>query len=146
MYKKKVFLGAPFADYLNPETGRLYNDKKTMLTRLISYLEQKDYVVENSHERENWGTAWMPPEECTPLDYEQIKISDIFIAIPGNPPSGGVHIELGWASALGTRVILLLQDGKSYSNLILGLGEIGKVDYIHYNTIDDCLEKMNHIL
>ena len=52
MDKKKAFLGAPFADYVNLETGRLYDDKKLMLTRLISYLEQKGYVVENSHVRE----------------------------------------------------------------------------------------------
>ena len=73
MSKKKAFLGAPFADYVNPDTGRVYDDKQVMLTRLIDYLEEKGYIVENSHVREDWGTAWMPPEVCTPLDYEQIK-------------------------------------------------------------------------
>jgi hypothetical protein len=98
MDKKKAFLGAPFADYVNPEMGKLYDDKQFMLSRLISYLEQKDYVVENSHVREDWGTAWMPPEVCTPLDYEQIKEADVFVAIPGNPPSGG--FILSWAGHL----------------------------------------------
>ena len=109
MDKKKAFLGAPFANYVNPETGKLYDEKQLMLRRLINYLEQKGYVVENSHVREDWGTAWMPPEVCTPLDYEQIKEADVFVALPGNPPSGGVHIELGWASALDTRVVMLLE-------------------------------------
>ncbi|MDO8570960.1 MAG: nucleoside 2-deoxyribosyltransferase [Candidatus Daviesbacteria bacterium] len=146
MDKKKAFLGAPFADYVNPQTGRLYDDKQLILTRLISYLEQKGYVVKNSHVREDWGNAWMPPEICTPLDYQQIKEADIFVAIPGNPPSGGVHIELGWASALDTRVIILLEDGKKYSNLVLGLDKVGRVDYVHYKTLDECFEKLNNVL
>jgi len=146
MDKKKAFLGAPFADYVNPDTGRLYDDKQVILTRLINYLEQKGYVVENSHVREDWGTAWMPPEVCTPLDYEQIKESDVFVALPGNPPSGGVHIELGWASVLDTRVVMLLEEGKNYSNLVLGLGKVGKVDYVQYKTLDECIEKLDKVL
>ncbi|MCK4664571.1 MAG: hypothetical protein KAT68_17005 [Bacteroidales bacterium] len=146
MNRKKAFLGAPFADYINPDTGRLFDDKKLMLTKLINYFEKKGYVVENSHIREDWGTAWMHPEVCTPLDYEQIKKADVFVAIPGNPPSVGVHIELGWASALDTRVILLLEQGKKYSNLVLGLGKVGRVDYVYYNTLDECLEKMSKLL
>ena len=146
MNKKKAFLGAPFADYVNPDTSRLYDDKQVMLTRLIGYLEQKGYVVENSHVREDWGTAWMPPEVCTPLDYEQIKRADVFVALPGNPPSGGVHIELGWASALDTWVVMLLEEGKNYSNLVLGLGKVGRVDYVHYKTLDECIEKLDKVL
>lgn len=145
-HKKKVFLGAPFADYVNPATGRLYDNKQSFLKKLIKYLEQKGYIVQNSHVRESWGIDWMPPEVCTHLDYEQIKEADAFVAIPGNPPSGGVHIELGWASALGTRVIILLEQGKNYSNLVLGLDKVGKVDYINYKTLDECLGKMDKLL
>ena len=88
----------------------------------------------------------MPPEVCTPLDYEQIKESDVFVALPGNPPSGGVHIELGWASALDTRVVMLLEEGKNYSNLVLGLGKVGKVDYVQYKTLDECIERLDKVL
>ncbi len=146
MNKKKVFLGLPFADYINPETGRLYDDKKLMVTRLIGYFEQRDCIVENAHVREDWGDAWMPPEVCTPWDYEQIKEADVFVAIPGNPASGGVHIELGWASALNTRVVMLLEKGKTYSNLVMGLGKVGSVDYVQYKTLDDCFSKLDEVL
>ena len=146
MDRLKAFLGAPFADYVNPDTGRLYDDKQLILTRLINYLEQKGYVVENSHVREDWGIAWMPPEVCTPIDYKQIKEADIFLAIPGNPPSGGVHIELGWASVLNIRIIIILEQGKNYSNLVLGLNKVGNVKYIHYNTLDECMKKLDNLL
>lgn len=144
--KKKVFLGAPFSNYINPQTGRFYSEEKLMITRLINYLEQKGYIVENSHVREDWGTDWMPAEVCTPLDYEQIKEADIFVSLPGSPPSGGVHIEIGWASALGTRIVLILEEGKTYSNLVIGLGEVSRVDYVYYKTLEDCLYQLDKML
>lgn len=145
MYKK-AFLGAPFANYINPKTGILFNDKKQMIITIIKYLERKGYQVENSHIREFWGKDWMAPKLCTPLDYQQIKEADLFIAIPGNPPSGGVHIELGWASVFNTRTIMLLEKGKKYSNLVLGLDKIGRIDYVVYNTLEECLEKMDKLM
>ena len=144
--KKTAFLGAPFANYMNPETGRLYEDKQIMITKIIELLVKKGYTVENSHLRENWGVDWMAPDVCTPLDYQKIKKSKVFVAIPGDPPSGGVHVELGWASALDTRVVMLLEKGKSYSNLTLGLGTVGTVDYVRYKTLDDCLKKLDKLV
>ena len=146
MENRNAFIGAPFADYIEPATGKLYEDKKLMLLRIIQFVESKGFTVDNSHVREDWGENWMPPEICTPLDYEKIKEADIFIAIPGNPPSGGVHIELGWASALKTRVIMLLEKDKKYSNLVLGLGTIGEIEYIHYETLEDCFDKLGQIM
>ena len=146
MVVNKIFLGAPFIDYINPETGMLYEDKKNMLVRLIDYFVNKGFVVENSHLREEWGRTWMPSEVCTPLDYEHIKGADVFVAIPGNPPSGGAHIELGWASSLNKRIILLLEKDKNYSNLVLGLNKITSVDYVWYKSLDECIQKLDRLI
>ncbi len=143
---KSAFLGAPFADYLDSRTGVLKEEKRAFITQIMAVLEKNGYQIENAHAREGWGKDWMPPETCTPIDYLAIKSSDLFIAIPGNPPSGGVHIELGWASALETNIVLLLEEGKNYSNLVLGLGTVGKVAYVQYRTQDDCLQKLDDLL
>ncbi len=145
MRNNKAFLAAPFNDYMDPQTGRMYEDKIKLIATLIKYLEMKGYKVQNSHKREGWGEIRMSHEVCTPLDYEQIKDADVLVAIPGTPPSGGVHIELGWASALGIRTVILLEEGKNYSKLVLGLGKVGKVDYITYHNINDCLTKLDRL-
>ena len=146
MTKKKAFLAAPFDSYMNLATGRMYDDKIEFIDTLIHYLESKGYVVENSHKREKYGEEWMEPELCTPLDLQKIKESNVVVAIPGNPASGGVHIEAGWASLLDTRIIMLLEHGKRDSNLVLGLAIVGNVDYVRYKTIDDCLVKLDDLL
>lgn len=40
----------------------------------------------------------MSPEQCTKVDFNEIKSCDLFIAFPGKPPSPGIHIEIGWAA------------------------------------------------
>lgn len=82
----------------------------------------------------------MKPEQSAPLNYQDTKNADVMVAIPGSPPSGGTHIEIGWASAFGVRVVLLLEKEKKYSNVILGLGDVAKVDYVWFNRLEEIVE------
>ena len=144
--RDKIFLAAPFHNYVGGEGVRMKQEKIELIERVLDYLRSKGYEVHNAHEREEWGKDWYSPDVCTPLDFQQIRESDILIAMPGNPPSGGVHIEIGWATALDKRVILLLDGNKTYSNLVVGLGSVGKVDYIKYETLEGCLRKLGELL
>ncbi|MFH1917083.1 MAG: nucleoside 2-deoxyribosyltransferase [Nanoarchaeota archaeon] len=139
---RSAFIAAPFASYMNPETSQVHDEKKRNLEDLIKVVQDCGYQVRNAHYREEWGAKWMDPEICTPLDYEDIKASLVLIAIPGNPASGGVHIELGWASALNKRIILLLENNKHYSNLVEGLGTVTNVSYIWFDDFHDGLSKL----
>ena len=143
---KCIFIGAPFHDYINSDTGILLNDKKLMLESIIECCKSKGHTVTNAHVRENWGESWMSPEECTPLDYNEVQNADIFVAVPGNPPSGGVHVELGWASALGKRIIVFLEKGKDYSNLTLGLNMVTQVDYIYYSDFREAVRLLDGLV
>ena len=60
-------------------------------------------------------------------DFKEMKESDVVLAFPGNPISGGVHIELGWASALNKKIYLFLEKNASYSPLIEGMKTITDV-------------------
>ena len=132
-----VFLAAPFHGYLDAEGQKMVPDKITMIQNLLAFLRAKGFVAQSAHEREAWGEDWYGPEVCTPLDIETIRVSDLVIAIPGPPLSGGVHVELGWASCLGRRIVLLLEKDHTYSNLVMGLGELTDVRYIIYDDIDE---------
>ncbi|MFF3766421.1 hypothetical protein ACFYYR_20385 [Streptomyces sp. NPDC001922] len=49
--------------------------------------------------------------------------ADVLCVIVGDPPSPGVMIEMGWASALGVPIVLL-QEGDSAPALVAGIGEV----------------------
>jgi RNA polymerase-binding transcription factor DksA len=125
-------MAAPFSNMIDSITGRVNPTFKEELTLLRSFLISKGYDVFLAHEREGWGRALLSPKECTKLDFNEISACDVIIAIPGDPPSGGTHVELGWASAMGKPIILLLEEDGKYSPLVLGLAQISKVIPIHF--------------
>ena len=115
---------------------------KKMFLDLICFFKDRGYEIHNAHQREDWGENFWEPKECTKLDYKEISSSDIFIAFPGSPPSPGTHIEIGWASALNKKIILLLKNGDYYAHLVKGLHTIGDVHYIYYDHSYDYINKL----
>ena len=138
--EKIAFLLAPFDSYMDPETRIMYPDKIELIQTIEHRIQANGYKVYNAHRREDYGRALMEPEECTPLDLEHTKDSDVIVAIPGSPASGGVHIELGWASAFSKKIILLLEKEKNYSHLAHGLRQIAEVHYLWFDKIEDIVE------
>ena len=141
---KKIFFAAPFYQCMSIKGNKMTKTSISLIQSIIDLLENKGYYVENAHRREKWGEDWMSPEVCTPLDYRAIKESDIFIAIPGNPPSGGVHIEIGWASLLCKNILLLLEREGVYSNLVEGLYRVNaNTKIIRYGNPKDLLNLLD---
>ncbi|WP_046722055.1 nucleoside 2-deoxyribosyltransferase, partial [Heyndrickxia coagulans] len=141
--KQKIFLAAPFKKVMDPQTSLLEDNIKRQIEKLISVLEEKGYSVHNAHKREEWGNKFMGPNECTKVDYEEIKKCDIFIAFPGIPASPGTHIEIGWASAFNKKIILLLLESEeNYAYLIRGLSVVSNVQYIVYQNEEDYLDSL----
>jgi nucleoside 2-deoxyribosyltransferase len=129
----RIFIAYPFTGKLK-ENGMLPEEYIRELITLKNELQKLGHVVILAHERERWGKAILPPEKCTKLDFEEIKKADIIIAYPGNPPSGGVHIELGWASALQKKIIVIQKENENYSPLVKGLGSITKVITLRFKS------------
>jgi nucleoside 2-deoxyribosyltransferase len=140
--RPSAFLAGPFKGIVHPRTLQMREFERARYEEIIAYLEKCGYVVHNAHRREGWGASFLTPEECTRLDWEQIKGSDVFIAFPGSPPSPGTHIEIGWAAALGKPMILLLEEGCDYAFLVRGLHTVANVTYVdmpRYRTDLSCL-------
>lgn len=137
MNHDKIFLAAPFKGLIDPKTGAFCPHMRNHLESICSYLTQQGYEVYNSHRREDWGKAFMSPEECTYTDFNDIINSKFFLAFPGSPPSPGTHIELGWASALKKPMLLFLEKNKDYAYLVKGLHTIADVSYCYYEHAAD---------
>lgn len=144
---KKIFLAAPFKGLVNEKTMCMEETKKNEILNLINFLENKGYSVHNAHKREGWGKDFMTPEQCTAIDYEEIKKCDIFIAFPGVPASPGTHIEIGWASAFNKKIIFLLEDNQeNYAFLVRGLYKVSDVTYIVYHDNSEYYDELSKIL
>ncbi|HET9898410.1 MAG TPA: nucleoside 2-deoxyribosyltransferase [Streptosporangiaceae bacterium] len=127
---RKVFLGGPFKSLIDPGTGQMHVRDQELFGALIRRLEDDGCEVHNAHRREGWGAASMTPEECTRLDFTEISRCDVFVAFPGHPASPGTHVEIGWASAMGKPIVLLLNEGCDYAFLIRGLHTVARVTYL----------------
>lgn len=136
----KVFISCPFTGLCDEEKYEIKEQYKSFFNKLIKMLEEKgcDYYL--AIKRENWGIDHKGPEECTKSDYEGVKSSDFLIVIPGNKISkgisGGVHVELGWASAMQKKMHILIEDNFEYSPVLLGLNALS---ITHYHKCNDFL-------
>lgn len=142
----RIFFGAPFTKHLKKDSGQFHESKKTLIENIVKLLTERGHDVRNAHVREEFGNKLLDPKTCTKLDFDEIKKCNLFMAMPGNPPSGGVHVELGWASALNKKILLLLKKDGEYSPLITGLSRIGKVKTIYFRNRADLLEKIKKVL
>ncbi|AIO70299.1 nucleoside 2-deoxyribosyltransferase [Burkholderia oklahomensis] len=130
---KRMFLGGPFKSLVDKHTGVMPEDSINLFRRVIDHFEDRGWDVHCAHRREHWGREFMTPAVCTKTDYEQISLCDYFVAFPGAPASPGTHIELGWASALGKPIVLLLEAGREYAYLVRGLDEITRIERVEYS-------------
>ncbi|ALK34578.1 nucleoside 2-deoxyribosyltransferase [Burkholderia plantarii] len=133
---KRMFLGGPFKSLVDPATGTMSAEHINQFGRVIEHFEGRGWDVHCAHRREKWGREFMTPEQCTRIDYEQISQCDYFVAFPGAPASPGTHIELGWASALGKPIVLLLEAGRDYAYLVQGLHTVTRLERVEYRNGD----------
>lgn len=129
MKEMYVFLAFPFAGLCNPETGEVDYQYRDFFEKLKSGIKERGHKYFLAHEREDWGAEYKGPMECVPVDYNGVKECDFLIVVPGNPISGGVHVELGWASALKKDMHIFVEKNVKYSPVVMGLGSLTNVDY-----------------
>ena len=127
-----VFLATPYSQ-LCDEEYKIKKEYKVFFEKLAKEIKKLgvDYFL--AVEREDYGKEYTSDKESTKIDFEQIKKCDLLCVIPGVPASGGVHVELGWASANKKDIEIFLNKNSNYSPMVTGLSEITKVHYNYYN-------------
>jgi hypothetical protein len=122
---RRVFLSAPFTGKLRRRDDggqEIAAEHRDVLEGVMHLVRSLGLEVDCSHREEKWGREISGEEECTRRDWTAIRDDQMLIALVDSPPSGGVHIELGWASALGKPVIIAASNGTELSPLARGLG------------------------
>lgn len=129
----KVFLAIPYSQLCDEDKYEIKNEYRQFFSKLIFLLKKINCDYFLAHERENWGKQYSSAEESTMIDFETIKNVDLVCAIPGIPNSGGVHVEIGWASANKKKILVYLKNGGIYSPMITGIHTVTDAKYFYYD-------------
>jgi len=143
----RVFLAAPFSSVYRKRTGRIDSKFRKRLESIIKLLTEKGHDVICAHIREDWGQNLMSPDEFTPLDLDLIKECDVVIAYVDDYQPSGVYIEMGWASALRKKIIVLAERPISQlSPLVQGLPRITETIIVSFRDENELLMKLATLL
>jgi nucleoside 2-deoxyribosyltransferase len=124
----RIFLASPFTHYLIRDADgshRLDPDLHALLLRIESALTEAGHSLFLSQRREEFGAKLWSAHQCTPFDFLEMQCSDCVIAIPDK--SYGVHVEIGWATAMGKPVLLVVDESAEFTSpLLQGLECVGQ--------------------
>ncbi len=126
---KKIFIACPISKYIkgNSFTDDKFKDFTEQLYNTCKTYSQDVFLA---LKREEYGKKLMR-ESCVKLDLDEMKNTELVIAIPDD--SKGTAVELGWASYMNLDIILILDKNKQYTPLISGLNDITKTKIIWYD-------------
>lgn len=127
-----VFLATPYSQ-LCDQNYKVKEEYKYFFKKLTNEIKNMGVNYFLAVERENYGKEYTSDKESTKIDFETIKRCDLLCAIPGISPSGGVHVELGWASANNKEIEIFINRNAKYSPMVTGLSEIAHVNYNYYS-------------
>jgi hypothetical protein len=118
----RIFLAFPFTQHLKrggDGTWHFDAHVQAFLLRIEAALCSAGHSVFLSHRRESFGANLWAPDRAAVFDFLEMQRANCVVAFPGT--SYGVHIEIGWASAMNKPVILVAEESES-TPLLTGLG------------------------
>ncbi len=136
VHVKRVYIAAPFRRVAEPVAGREYGrirDRSAinMLESIALALSSAGFRTCLPHkERGGWGEVDIPVGDVAEMCFREVAASDIVLAVPGR--SRGVHVELGYAAALGKRLVILTQKRETPSQFVHGLRNSTQVVWLVY--------------
>ena len=139
----KIFISCPFIKYISE--NRFVNEKYKNFTELL-YNTCLNYSndVFMALKRENYGEKPSPRYSCK-MDMDELVTSDVAIILPDD--SMGVAVEIGWASALNKKIILILNIQQEYSTLVKNIGDITECYKVYYQTEEiEVIKEIERIL
>lgn len=146
----KVYISAPYTSKSVFKAPQVYG--KIVDTSYRNFLETIEATVRSSgfepflphKDLHRWGDVYIDPKEIGKKSLEILTSSDIVIAYPER--SIGVNIELGWASLLKKKIIILVNERDEISLMHFGLNGITNSEIIKFRDIIDLKSKLRECL
>jgi nucleoside 2-deoxyribosyltransferase len=102
----KLFVAASYSTKVNLDTGKVFPEYKEWLEEQLNLLESFGYNVFCALRDDKYSINNDDPAKAVKSDMEQLKQADVLIALLDSKPSTGVQTEIGYALALGLKIIL----------------------------------------
>lgn len=139
-----IYISAPFRIFTTNISGREYGilENKKIQNRLesidltISQLGYKPFLPHRDEGK--WGQNYICPNDVTEVCFQLIDKSQALVVFPGQ--SRGVHIEIGYATALGKKLLVLLEENEQESTLLMGLSKFTKAQIFRYMSWEEALQ------
>lgn len=126
---KKIFIACPISKYIDGNNF-INDDFRFFIENMYETCQKFVPEVFLALRREEYGKKLMT-NVCTELDYNEMKTTDLVVAIPDD--SMGVAVELGWASCMKKKILLILNRNQRYTPLISGLNDITDTEIVWYD-------------
>jgi len=142
----KAYIAAPFGSRAKSIPSRVYGEITD--DEYISFLETIEMVVKERglethlphRDTNQWGKIYHTSEDIIKMNWIAMQNSDLLIVYPQK--SRGVHVEIGWGSATGKGLIILLNENEESSDVVEGLYALTNLITIRFKTIKDLKEKL----
>ena len=145
-----MYIAAPFRRFSSEMKGRTYGeitnrDYIALLERVEKVLLEAGYDTYLPHrDKGKWGKIYIQPKEIAKMCFDLISLSDVVVALPGQ--GRGVHIELGFATALKKELIIILREKEVESIFIPGLGEQMGTTIIRFKDEKDLIQQLKRAI
>jgi nucleoside 2-deoxyribosyltransferase len=111
------------------------------LEKILSNLEKAGHETFNLFRDMNWEVKELPPGKAISLAFKKIKKCDaILVLLDDRKETQGIYLEIGFAKALGKKIILLIFDRLSFPTLEAIADKI-----IRFNKFEDIERKLSNI-
>jgi len=147
----KAYIAAPYTDKsITKNKSQVYGEIKD--SSYINFLDVLDSIAKESgfntflphRDIHRWGEIYIEPGMVVQKSLEALNSCDLLITYPER--SAGSNIELGWASKLNKKIIILFHENEHPSMMQVGLNGLTDTKILRFRDITDLRFKLRECL
>lgn len=146
----RIYIAAPYTSKSVFKAPQVYG--KIVDAAYRNFLETIEATVKSCgfetflphRDLHKWGDVYIGPEEVGKKSLEVLTSCDVIVAYPER--SVGVNIELGWASLLKKKIIILINERDEISLMHVGLSGVTNSEIIKFRDIVDLRTRLRECL
>ncbi|MFA6096959.1 MAG: hypothetical protein WC788_05020 [Candidatus Paceibacterota bacterium] len=148
----RIYFAAPYTNLAIKKEGAEYgwtpDDFNKWLENTTDRIEEMGHEITIPHrDYHGWGKTFPPLRELFMAQYKKITDeTDLLLAYIGDPQSGGVCIEIGYAIRSGIPVIIIKRPEEKITLLAHGLNSISKCEIVEFESDEDLIKKLKRRL
>lgn len=144
----RIYFAAPYTSFAVPKNGSDYgwtpDNYNNWLDKIITSIESQGHMVYSPHRDDHkWGKVFPKIKDLVSVQYKNItERSDLLLAYIGEPQSGGVCIEIGYAISHKIPVLIIKKIEEKITSVVCGLNSISICEMIEFESDEDLMEKL----